>query len=74
MYDYVLRTSLTAHKIITIMYQKGNEITQRNIRVLRINDKDIEAYCYLRHEIRHFKIENILAVEEALSKSSIKNT
>ena len=69
MYDYVLRTSLTAHKIITIMYQKGNEITQRNIRVLRINDKDIEAYCYLRRSVRHFKIENILAAEGPLSKS-----
>ena len=68
MYDYVLKTSLAAHKIITIMYQKDTEITQRNIKVLRINDKDIEAYCYLRHSIRHFKIENILAAEGIISR------
>ena len=68
MYDHVLKTSLAAHKIITIMYQKDNGITQRNIRVLKINDKDIEAYCYLRHSVRHFKIENILAAEGPVSR------
>ncbi|MBU5484953.1 hypothetical protein KQI86_11455 [Clostridium sp. MSJ-11] len=61
MYDYVLRTSLTEHKIIDIMYLKGNEITQRKIKVIKINDNNIEAYCYLRNNIRHFKKENILA-------------
>ncbi|MEW9096150.1 MAG: hypothetical protein AB2417_13810 [Clostridiaceae bacterium] len=61
MYDYVLRTSLVEHKIIDIMYLRGNEITQRKIKVIKINDNDIEAYCYLRNNIRHFKKENILA-------------
>ena len=62
MFDYELKTSLGEHEIITIMYQKNNEITQRNIKVLKINDADVEAYCYLRHQIRHFKKDNILAV------------
>lgn len=61
MYDYVLRTSLSEHKIIDIIYLKGNEITQRKIKVTKINNNDIEAYCYLRNNIRHFKKENILA-------------
>jgi len=42
---------------------KKTEITQRKIKVLKINDDDIEAYCYLRHSIRHFKKDNILAAQ-----------
>lgn len=61
MFDYELKTSLIEHKIINIMYLKGEEITLRKIRVLKINDGDIEAYCYLRHGIRHFRKDNILA-------------
>ncbi len=61
MFDNVLKTSLAAHKVITIMYQKGNNFTQRNIKIIKIKDDDIEAYCYLRHQIRHFKKDNILA-------------
>jgi predicted DNA-binding transcriptional regulator YafY len=63
MNDYELKTSLSGHKVITIIYQKNEEITQRKIKVLKINDNDIEAYCYLRKQIRHFKKENILATQ-----------
>ena len=61
--EHVLKSSLDAHKIITIMYQKNKEITQRKVKVLRMKDDDIEAYCYLRKQIRHFKKENILAAQ-----------
>jgi len=60
--EYMLKNLLQDHKIVTIIYQRGNEITQRDIRVMKLMDKDIEAYCYLRHQIRHFKKENILAI------------
>lgn len=61
MVDYILETSLEMHQVITIMYQKDGQITKRNVRVTNINDKYVEAYCYLRHQVRHFKRENILA-------------
>jgi predicted DNA-binding transcriptional regulator YafY len=60
--ESMLKNSLQDHKIVTIMYQSGKEITQRDIRIMKLMDKDIEAYCYLRHQVRHFKKENILAV------------
>lgn len=65
MQDYVLNHSLSEHKIITIIYmnKKNNNISQRNIKVLKIQDDEIEAYCYLRHQVRHFKKENILAAD-----------
>ena len=61
--EHVLKSSLDAHKIITIMYQKNKEITERKVKVLKMKDDDIEAYCYLRKQIRHFKKENILAAQ-----------
>jgi predicted DNA-binding transcriptional regulator YafY len=61
MFEYVLKRSLQDHRIVTIMYLRGEDITQRNIRIMKLTDDDIEAYCYLRHQIRCFKKENILA-------------
>ncbi|WP_291574215.1 hypothetical protein [Clostridium sp. UBA4548] len=63
MYENYLKTSLEEHKVITIMYMKNSEITQRKIKVLKIKDKEIEAFCYLRQGIRHFRKESILAAE-----------
>ncbi|WP_017413782.1 hypothetical protein [Clostridium tunisiense] len=63
MYENYLKTSLEEHKVITIMYMKNSEITQRKIKVLKIKDREIEAFCYLRHSIRHFRKESILAAE-----------
>jgi len=60
--EYMLKNLLRDHKVVTIMYQRGKEITQRDIRIMKLMDKDIEAYCYLRHQVRHFKTENILAI------------
>lgn len=65
MYDYVLKHALSEHKIISIIYmnRSDNKLSQRNIKVLKIQDDEIEAYCYLRHQVRRFKKENILAAE-----------
>lgn len=65
MFDYVLKHSLSEHKIISIIYmdKKDNKLSQRNIKVLKMQDDEIEAYCYLRQQVRHFKKENILAAE-----------
>lgn len=61
MVDYVLKTSLEIHQVITIVYKKGNEFTQRNVKVTNIADNSVEAYCYLRRQVRKFKKDNILS-------------
>jgi predicted DNA-binding transcriptional regulator YafY len=61
MIDHILKASLENNMVITIIYQKGSEITKRNIRVLKITDDSIEAYCYLRHQVRRFKRSSILS-------------
>ena len=63
MYDRVLKASLKEQRIIIILYLKGNEITQRTIKVIKITDDDVQAYCYLRKELRRFKKNNILAAD-----------
>jgi predicted DNA-binding transcriptional regulator YafY len=61
MVDYILNRALENHQEITIMYIRGSEITERKIKIRKIENDNIEAYCYLRHQIRHFKKENILS-------------
>lgn len=61
--EYILKSSLDAHRTVNIVYQKNNVITQRKVKILKIEDNYIEAYCYLRKQIRHFKKENILAAK-----------
>jgi predicted DNA-binding transcriptional regulator YafY len=61
MVDYVLKHALEDHQVVTIMYLRGAEITERKIKISKIKENDIEAYCYLRHQIRHFKKDNILS-------------
>jgi predicted DNA-binding transcriptional regulator YafY len=42
---------------------KKDKITERNIKVKEISEDKVKAYCYLRREIRYFKIENILSAK-----------
>jgi len=61
MVNQSLKYSLTNYKVITIMYMKGLEITQRRIQVLKIDDTNIKALDIDKGQIRTFKIENILS-------------
>jgi hypothetical protein len=61
MVEHVLRASIERNWVITIMYQKGLEITKRNIKVMEIHEDSITAFCYLRKETRRFKLYNILS-------------
>lgn len=68
MVDYFLRASMDRNIIINIIYSNENEITQRDIQVFGIEDGNAKAFCYLRNQMRTFKIENIL------SANFIRNT
>lgn len=58
----LMRSIQSKEKIEMIYLSKDNEVSQRMIRVLKINDEMIMAYCYTRRTIRTFKLENILSV------------
>ncbi len=63
MYDKIFKDSLERNWVVTIIYQKGEEITQRNIEVKSIENDRILAYCHLRRRARVFGLDHILAAD-----------
>jgi len=61
MVNQSLKYSLVNHKVITIMYMKGLEITQRRVQVLKMNNEIIKTLDIDKGQLRTFKIENILS-------------
>jgi len=59
--EHILRTSLERGWIITIIYSGSNGISERNIKVLELQDDSLKAYCYLRKQVRFFKMDSILS-------------
>ncbi len=70
MINYVLNAS--KDKDCFIIYMKGNEITQRKIRVIEITNDYVRAWCYLRNEPRVFRKENILSASLILPLGYLK--
>jgi len=69
MLDYFLKSSLEQHRTLTVIYQKGREITVRDIEVFEISGDSVKAFCHLRKQPRVFKKENILSA--SFSKSTV---
>ncbi|SHJ13723.1 hypothetical protein [Lutispora thermophila] len=63
MIEHILKASLERGRVITIIYNGESGISGRNIKVLEFKGDKVKAYCYLRKQIRYFKIENILSAE-----------
>ena len=72
MISKVLEASMVDNCAITIVYAANNILPKRTIKVIEIKENEIQAYCYLRKQIRTFKIDNILAAEYV--KSYIKRS
>lgn len=52
-------------KIIIFYMDNENKVTQRFVRVLKMNDNHILAYCYFRKKVRTFGLNNILSAGPA---------
>lgn len=61
MLNKTLFYSLDHHKVISIIYIKDQEITQRKIQVLKIQGDKIMALDLDKHSIRTFKRDRILS-------------
>lgn len=61
MINHILSASLERNCIVTIMYQKDDMITKRDIKVLGLDGDMVKAFCYLRNQVRMFKKDNILS-------------
>jgi predicted DNA-binding transcriptional regulator YafY len=74
MFDHVLKASLEDHRVVSIIYLKGIDITERKIKVLDISEDKVKAYCYLRKETRIFKKDNILSAALCNNRTLYANT
>lgn len=63
--EKVLKLSIELGKPIIIIYMGKKGISRRKIKLIRIEDKRIYAYCFLREKYRYFVIDNILSAQLA---------
>ena len=48
-------------KIMIYYMDHNNNVTQRIIRVVGVDDERVLSYCYYRKQVRSFKLENTLS-------------
>lgn len=58
----LMRSAATGERLEIIYLSAKGEITQRIIKVERIEEESFKAYCYTRKQSRTFKIDNILSI------------
>lgn len=64
MVDLILKKAFAAGKRVQIIYMDQNQqITQRWIKICRLEEATVEAYCFLRRAPRLFDRSNILAAK-----------
>lgn len=56
------RASESHQKLEMIYISSDNQISQRIIKVLAVNELSVKAYCYNKKQFRTFKLSNILSV------------
>lgn len=60
---YLLKKAEETKIPIQIIYiNNKNQITQRVIKVSKVTDTSVKAYCYRKRQFRTFKLENVLSV------------
>ncbi len=59
----LLKRAVMNGEVLEMIYlnTKG-EISQRRIKVVKLNDESFRAYCFTRKQQRTFKLANVLSV------------
>lgn len=67
-----LLKAMQHNQLVDIMYfAKNGVITKRRIKLIKFIDESIQAYCFVRHAKRTFKIENVLAVMPVIHRERV---
>lgn len=54
---------LERKQLIDMMYiSKSGDITKRRIKVTKVENDTFKAYCFTKHAIRTFSIDNVLVL------------
>lgn len=67
-----LLKALQRHQLLDMVYiaDDGN-ISKRRIRLLKMSGGSFQAYCFLRHGKRSFKVDNVLSVMPVAERSRL---
>ncbi|MDR4317907.1 Uncharacterised protein [Niallia circulans] len=59
----LLKRAVMNGEVLEMIYlNTKEEISQRRIKVIKLNEESFSAYCFTRNQQRTFKISNILSV------------
>ncbi|MFP7169348.1 transcriptional regulator [Terribacillus sp. 7520-G] len=49
---------------VTMIYMaKDGSLTKRQVKIEKINEASVTGYCYLRKQLRTFRMDRILAIQ-----------
>jgi len=58
----ILFRAIEQQQLVQIIYLDANQnISQRMVNPLEVTDKYLKGFCYLRKQVRHFILDQILA-------------
>ncbi|GAB6936011.1 hypothetical protein JCM14720_19320 [Calditerricola yamamurae] len=61
-----LQRYLVRRQVVDIVYMdRAGRLSQRRVRLLRVDAHHVRAYCYERRAVRTFSLANILAAMPA---------
>ena len=64
--------AMQCNQLVDIMYMaKDRSITKRRIKVIAMTGDTLQAYCFVRHAKRLFKIDSILAVMPVVHRERV---
>jgi predicted DNA-binding transcriptional regulator YafY len=58
----LLNSAETGERLELIYITDKNELSQRIIKVLEVQEDSFKAYCYTRKQFRTFKMSNVLSI------------
>lgn len=56
-----IRAAASKEKIIIVYMDSDNKITQRYVRIIKMDETYILVYCFYREKVRTLKIDHILS-------------
>ena len=56
-------------QLVDMMYMANDgSISKRRVKILKVSGDSFQAYCFLRHKKRTFKMDNVLSLMPVIQK------
>lgn len=55
-------------KVVVMYMDKNQQLTQRVVKVLKVNEEYVLVYCFFRKKLRTLRMDHILAAEPMKAK------